>query len=119
MEDMITKDVLFCGVPVTFGCDGQCHKAWGIQYRPRVQLSANVDDYAYLADHEVGFAPADPGTSEGPDSKPCNTVMTDGQRMNKWCARQCERSDMWKRGEQPLLRLFDERRYNIPSSKPR
>ena len=87
-------------------CDGNCGKAWGISMRPRVQLSKNVDDFAYLSDGELGIAPANPGTSEGPDVKPANVA----EFPNKWCVRQCERCSMSSPGEwgNPLeIRSFE------------
>lgn len=43
----------------------------------------------------MGEAPADPGTYEGGDAKP--TYL--GERLNKWCVRECERSQIVKAGE--------------------
>lgn len=111
---MIQKDITFCQQPQTVACDGQCHKAWGISRRPKEQLSEDHDDYAWLADHELGFAPADPGTTEGDHAKPCNTIARDPAIINKWCVRQCERSVMVDRGTPIVLRSFESRRYNIP-----
>lgn len=51
-------------------CDRNCGKAWGINARPRVQLSDDPDDFAYLADDELDDAPVDPGTREGDVAKP-------------------------------------------------
>lgn len=88
-------------------CDGNCEKAWGINNRPRVQLSD-----AELADSEVGTAPINPGTYEGSDAKP-RSVM---EFPNKWCVRECERCVMSKPCEfdQPLeIRSFEQRYYNI------
>jgi hypothetical protein len=111
---MLTKTITYCGQRVTVACDGQCHKAWGINRRPSYQLTDHEDDYAYPADYELGFAPADPGTTEGDQAKPCATVATDPAIMNKWCVRECERCSMHDQGEPVTLRTFDKRRYNIP-----
>lgn len=73
--------------PAAIACDGRCDKAWGISSRPKEQLSEDEDDYAWLADGELGIAPEDPGTSEGNDSKP----LPNEPKLNKWCARECER----------------------------
>jgi len=111
---MLEKKITFCGREVTVACDGQCHKAWGIQIRPRFQLTDDPDDHAYAADHELGFAPADPGTYEGDHAKPCASVATDPAIINQWCVRECERMSMHDAGEPVTLRTFDKRRYNIP-----
>lgn len=116
---MLEKKLKFCGQQVTVACDGQCHKAWGINSRPHLQLTDNIDDYAYPADHELGFAPADPGTTEGDDAKPCASVATDPAIINKWCVRECERMSMHEAHEPVKLRTFDKRRYNIPRREGR
>ena len=88
---MITKHITYFGRRCLLACDGNCSKAWGINGRPRVELSADdPDDYAFLADGELGDAPCDPGTYDGLEmtGKP----LTEGDRLNKWCARSCERS---------------------------
>ena len=85
---MILKQIIYFGHPRTLICDAKCEKAWGINGRPRHQLSKDEDDYELLADHELGEAPADPGTYEGGHAKP----QQRGERMNKWCCRECERS---------------------------
>ena len=85
---MIAKAITFFGRPCVLACDARCDKAWGINGRPRAFLSKDPDDYAYLADGELGSAPADPGTYEGGHAKP----LTAEARLNKWCARECERS---------------------------
>lgn len=83
----ITKQVIAYGEPTLIGCDAVCEKAWGINNRPRVQLSSEEDDYAYLADRELGCAPVNPGTYEGGHAKPTDL----SERLNKWCFRECER----------------------------
>lgn len=105
----LVTDILFCGNACRVTCDSACEKAWGINSRPRVSLSRNPDDYAFLADDEVGFAPDDPGTYEGGHGKP----MHPG-RHNKWCVRECERCEMHKPSETLMIRDFSKRRYNIP-----
>lgn len=87
---------------MVLACDGRCDKAWGITQRPKEQLGADDDDVAYLADGELGDAPADPGTYEGASAKPASP-----EGMNEWCARECERSDMASTIE--LLRVPDFR----------
>lgn len=87
----LVKSVVFCGQSAAIACDGKCNKAWGINTRPKEELDPNnPDDYAFLADDELGEAPVDPGTSEGDHLKP----QQPEDRMNKWCARECERSSM-------------------------
>jgi len=92
-------------------CDGKCQKAWGLNNRPKIELDpADDDDFAYFADHELGDAPANPGTYEGRDAKPPNP-----ENMNKWCARECERSSLTDPG-QPLPPVeFYGRVYNLPT----
>jgi hypothetical protein len=112
---MIKKDIIFVGRKLVLACDAQCHKAWGVNERPSVQLSDDENDYAFLADHELGFAPADPGSTEGGYPKP----RSPDERLNKWCARECERSKMVRPDEELKLPNFDERVYNRPSSNPK
>ena len=92
---MYVKCVQFCGQPAALACDGACSKAWGINNRPRLQLSDDVDDYEYLSDNDLGDAPLDPGTYEGGCAKP----VDDSQRLNKWCVRECERCVSARMGE--------------------
>jgi hypothetical protein len=111
MNPVLTKRITYFGQPAVVGCDARCEKAWGINSRPRVQLSAkNDDDYAYLADPELGWAPADPGTYEGGDGKPSAPC----ERMNRWCVRECERSDMQDTLDDVSVPDFSRRVYNMP-----
>jgi len=110
---MIQKAIVFFGRNVTVACDANCDKAWGINQRPCVQLSADPDDVAYIADDELGMAPEDPGTYEGGDAKPTQRPMT-GDAMNRWCVRECERHTFLP---EPLPDL-SHRLYNLPSSDP-
>jgi hypothetical protein len=115
----IEKLITFCGQTANVACDGNCAKAWGSSHRPRVQLSDVVDDFVWLADHELNDAPVDPGTYEGGDAKPLE--VTGPNDLNRWCVRECERMSMSEPGEwqRPLpLRDFSRRLYNIPSSDP-
>jgi hypothetical protein len=98
-------------------CDRRCEKAWGINNRPSVQLSDDEDDFAYLADDELGLAPVNPGSYEGGHAKP----HSPDEFPNKWCVRECERCSMSQPGEYMLplkLKRFDKREYNIPASEP-
>lgn len=107
------KEIVFFGQRARVACDGQCSKAWGIHERPRVILSDDPDDFAWLADSELGEAPVDPGTYEGNDAKPVDA--TGSRSMNKWCVRECERCVMSPPGkaDKPLaLRDFSRRYYN-------
>lgn len=110
---MHTKDVTMFGQPVTLACDGNCRKAWGINSRPSVRLGADEDDVAWLADDELGEAPADPGTYEGGHAKPASPAG-----MNKWCARECERATVEDRGRPVKLRDFTRRLFNQPWKHP-
>jgi hypothetical protein len=102
---------------LTLACDGRCDKAWGISNRPKVEFDPDEpDDMAFLADHEVGTAPEDPGTYEGGHGKPSGVPLGDGDghRMNKWCARECERSSINEKGEPVVISSFAERSFNMP-----
>lgn len=143
---MLMKTIQYFGAPHVMACDGRCDKAWGINLRPGVYFDANgaavsqkkcndegsniihegqeppdYDDYAFLADNEVGTAPARPQTWEGGDGKPAAVTLTNSAYMNKWCARQCERSVIVSPGEPINLPFTDPnaRQYNIPASKVR
>lgn len=103
--------ITYFGQPARVKCDGNCTKAWGINNRPKIQLSSDEDDYFWLADGELGEAPIDPGTYEGGIAKP----LSPNEFPNKWCVRECERCRMSAMGEfdEPLpLRDFSHRRYN-------
>lgn len=91
---MIARQIVYFSQPAVVICDAKCGKAWGIHGRPRVSLSDDPDDFAYLADNEVGEAPADPGTYEGGHAKPA----CPDERLNKWCVRACERCTMSSSG---------------------
>lgn len=103
------KSIIFFGQPTHVVCDAHCEKAWGSNNRPKVQLSADPDDYEYLADHELGIAPIDPGTSEGDHAKPRYLE----ERLNKWCTRECERSELVRDLEDFTLPDFSKRLKNI------
>ena len=106
---MRTKTIQWMGRAMVLACDGYCGKAWGISQRPKVELSADPDDVAYLADDEAGEAPTFPGTYEGGCIKPRSP---DG--MNKWCARECERSDMAATVDRLKLPDYSARLFNQP-----
>lgn len=127
---MIQKDILMFGQACTLACDANCAKAWGINNRPQIyvddpeqkvyghgftdsrypQTNVNwdMDDHADLADGELGVAPINPGTYEGGHAKP----QSEGERLNKWCARECERSVIVDEGEAIELPDYSVRRYN-------
>lgn len=69
---MIKTQITFFGKQVLLSCDGKCEEAYGINW-----------EYPKFPP-----APADPGTYEGGQPKPTNKAH------NKWCARECERSNM-------------------------
>ena len=75
------KLIIYCGQVVKVSCDEKCHKAWGVNNRPKVQLSDDEDDIAYLSDDELGEAPINPETYEGGYAKP--TLKT--EIPNKQC----------------------------------
>jgi hypothetical protein len=119
---MIVKRLIFFGRSATHACDGRCDKAWGINSRPTVPTrkelhsgTADPDDYAFLADDELGTAPIDPGTYEGEHAKP--RVASGPDDINKWCVRECERAWMSDPGHPdaaPELPDFSGRHYNKP-----
>ena len=106
--------VKYCDQPMRVTCDRKCNKAWGINTRQRIRLSEDESDWAYVADHELGNAPADPGTYEGGVAKPSSP----DEFPQKWCVRACERCnhsqpDQWMH---PLPVIsFDNRVRNVES----
>jgi hypothetical protein len=79
----------------------------------QVQLSDDVDDYAYLADGELGIAPTITGITEDDQNKPLNAKGPED--INKWCVRECERAWISPPGRPdatPELPDFSVRFYN-------
>ena len=114
---MPEKLITYCGQTAKVNCDGRCHKAWGINNRPKIQLSDNVDDYKYYPDDDLPDAPGDPGTYEGGIAKPSSAE----EFLNKWCVRECERCNMSDPGEydNPLeVKNFDGWVHNIQPDAP-
>lgn len=106
---MQTKEVLMFGRRAVLVCDANCAKAWGLNGRPKQQFGEDPDDYAFLADDELGEAPSQPGTYEGGFTKPKTP-----DQMNRWCSRECERCDVVRPGEEPKARSFAARLFNQP-----
>lgn len=106
---MKTKSILWMGSATVLACDGKCDKAWGITMRPKIDMSEDPDDVAYLADCELGDAPKDPGTYEGGYAKPKSP-----DEMNRWCSRECERSDVKSSLDRIHLTDWSHRRFNQP-----
>jgi hypothetical protein len=104
------KIITYNNKPCTVACDEKCEKAWGINNRPKEQLSEDDDDYAFLSDDELGIAPINPGTYEGGEKKP----VSKSEIPNKWCVRECERCESEKGETKPELRDFSKRLYNQP-----
>jgi hypothetical protein len=104
-------EITYFGEQVIVACDEKCNKAWGINTRPRNELSDDPDDYEYLSDGELGEAPGHPGTWEGRDKKPVNKEGI----PNRWCVRECERCSMFDIGKTIELKDFSVRRKNINS----
>ena len=134
---MIQKNILYFGQACTLACDANCQKAWGINHRPEVyvedpdqkvygegftkhrypqeDVTWDMDNTFYLADDELGIAPIDTGIYEGGHAKP----QTEDERLNKWCARECERSVIVDEGEDIELPDYSVRRYNkAPHERP-
>ncbi|MEL6758689.1 MAG: hypothetical protein AAFP81_19845 [Pseudomonadota bacterium] len=83
------QSITYFGERTVVWCDGKCEKAWGINGRKY------HEDHTPYTDEEMGSdAPDDPGTYEGRDAKPTAYANPDHHRLNKWCVRECERSDM-------------------------
>lgn len=113
LSGFIHKEITFCRQPAVILCDGKCEKAWGISNRPKVIITeGDDDDYYFLPDGELGVAPEDPGTYEGFHGKPDPSDGPD--RMNSWCARECERSQFLDPRKDAFERPhnFDRRVYN-------
>lgn len=125
----MVKTILFCGRSAVLACDGQCDKAWGINKRPRFYFQESLeaarrlakgtpprdpDDYIFVPDDLLGAAPADPGTYEGGHGKPSAVPLTDPSRMNKWCARECERCALLEPGEALVAPNLKRPKPNIP-----
>jgi len=115
---LLQKQIIFFGQSAMITCDGRCEKAWGIGSRPSVQLSELEDAFEWLSDTELGIAPIDPGTYEGSDGKPTH----DGEQLNRWCARECERSSIDRRTigntvRNIVLRDFNRRVCNFHSRR--
>ena len=108
---MIQKQITFFGHQCILACDANCEKAWGINHRPRILFNPpDLDDYAFLSDGELGTAPVEPGTWEGADGKP----QMPQDMLNKWCARECERSIVVELNKPLMLPDFTKRNYNQP-----
>lgn len=111
------KHITYCSRKAILYCDGNCDKAWGKSSRPKIQLDENdIDDYYFLADSELDIAPEDPRTYEGFEmvGKPKN----EADKLNKWCARECERSsinDLLSKGIE--VKDFSKRYYNYRSKQ--
>ena len=108
----IAKIIEYFGEPCILICDGNCRKAWGINRRPHTFNSDNPDDYVFIADSKIGDAPDDPGTYEGGDAKP----LFRAARLNKWCARECERGTVVDNNEEFELRDLEHPKPNIPTA---
>ncbi len=62
----------YFGRPAFLSCDGKCNAAWGLNWHGK----------------KIFPAPIDPETYEGGHAKPTDGIF------NKWCARECERSNI-------------------------
>ncbi len=115
----LTTETRWFGRTVLATCDLRCEKAWGVNGRNapdttvELDLGGDEDDIVYLADHETGEAPRDPGTYEGGCAKPFHP-----DRHNRWCLRECERCEIVEAGEPIVVRDYSKRHYNQPSKHP-
>lgn len=108
---LFVRKRVYMGCEILLACDGKCDKAWGVSCRPKEQLGEDPDDVVFLADGELGTAPADPGTYEGGYGKPASPEQT-----NRWCSRECERASLTEAGHGLKVRTTDwsQRVYNQP-----
>ena len=104
------KVIRYIETEVRVVCDGNCHKAWGINNRPKISLSDDEDDVCWLSDDELDIAPEDPGTYEGGYAKPFNS----SEFPNKWCVRECERCSRFNLNEPIEIKDWSNRRFNQP-----
>lgn len=92
------QKITYFGQVAFVSCDRKCHKAWGVNSRPRHMLDkSNPDDFVFLSDSFLGTAPENPGTYEGCDGKPGNFHKGP---LNKWCVRECERSALFEKEDE-------------------
>lgn len=128
---MLSIAIVYSGKRCQLVCDGRCDKAWGINGRPKLYFltkgepprkledgeePSDWDDYVYVRDSELGKAPGPGytrGVSEGNDLKPSKRPLTDASQMNKWCARECERSEMFEEGEVVVVRDLEHPQPNV------
>lgn len=103
------KQITYCGEQRIVACDEKCNKAWGVNSRPKEQLSDDPDDYEFLSDDELPEAPVDPRTYEGGHAKPVDKIGI----PNKWCVRECERCVMVESRFKVELPNFSNRLKNI------
>lgn len=101
---MLAKPITYFGREVVLICDKNCAQAWGLNSRPTVEVEGNT---LYIADGEQQ-APNNPGTSEGGHVKPSG--CDDRYKLNKWCARECERSALAHHSEEFTLPDWSTRR---------
>ena len=106
---MLKTEITYCGESLICACDGLCEKAWGLNNRKHESLSKDDSDIVWLADIELGTAPINPGTSEGGQLKP----LWHPTKHNKWCVRECERSELFEPGVAIVLPDWSKRVYNM------
>lgn len=114
---MLKKQIRFFGQDVVLACDGRCDKAWGINGRAQVRLGEDADDYVFVPDSALGSAEY-PQTWEGlaMEGRPSDEPLADAEQMNRWCARECERSGIFKLDEPVVLRDLENPCPNMPRS---
>jgi hypothetical protein len=91
MPELLAKVIRYVGREVVVACDAKCYKAWGKQKRPVMSRFGDGSPRSFVLDGDLGMAPKDPRTAEGPDSKPRHAE----DRLNRWCVRECERCAMF------------------------
>lgn len=111
-QDLLTTEIRWFDKQCLVVCDRRCDKAWGHNgHRPAISESDDADNIVWLADTEVGIAPIESQVLEGGDGKPTEPPA----QHNKWCVRECERSNVVRRNEIITCLDWSKRVFNQPS----
>lgn len=94
---MLAKTITCLGRQAILICDKNCAQAWGLNSRPTFEVEGRK---FWIKDGEQ-ISPNNPGTEEGGHVKPAGGQ--DHYKLNKWCARECERSVIVHCGESFIL----------------
>jgi hypothetical protein len=108
-QELLSTEIAYFGRRCLVVCDRKCNKAWGFSHRPELRDKLDPDDVVWFDDSEVGAAPDDSHTYEGGQGKP-----NQPERHNKWCVRECERSNTIDVGQPIRCNDWSHRIYNQP-----